>query len=143
MATKKEQEKEERKLARREAKGRIRDYIKSLADGEPIKADLLLIIGTGVRGRAAVPSINTKIKEALIEAGETGMTGLNLYKKFQVGMPEMARKIKLFLKGEADNRVWVESSRNDKDELVYTVVGLGADVPEGWDGYIPADVEAL
>ncbi len=130
-------EQEKKKAQRREARGFLREFIKTLEEGD-LKAALTLVIGSGIRGRAAVPSIKTKIKEALLEAAETGISEMQMFETFKVGQPEMARNIKSFLKGDPESRVWVQLT----DET-YTIVGLGAEVPENWEGYLPADVEQL
>lgn len=132
-----EKKKAEKKAQRREAKGFLREFIKTLEDGD-LKVALTLIIGTGIRGRAAVPSIKTKIKEALLEAAETGISEMQMFKLFKIGQPEMARNIKSFLKGDPESRVWVQLT-----EEAYIIVGLGAEVPDNWEGYIPADIEQL
>ena len=130
-------EQEKKKGQRREAKGFLREFMKTLEEGD-LKVALMLVVGSGIRGRAAVASIKTKIKEALLEAAETGISEMQMFKVFKIGQPEMARNIKSFLKGDPESRVWVQLT----DET-YTIVGLGAEVPDNWKGYIPADVEQL
>lgn len=130
-------EQEKKKAQRRAAKGFLREFVKTLEEGD-LKVALTLVVGSGIRGRAAVPSIKNKIKEALLEAAETGISEMQMFKQFKVGQPEMARNIKSFLKGDPESRVWVQLT----DET-YSIVGLGAEVPDNWEGYIPADVEQL
>jgi ligand-binding sensor domain-containing protein len=105
-----------------------------------LKADLLLVVGVGRVGRkSTVASMNMQIKDALIEAGEQGLTEMDIFKQFKIGRPEMNRKVRLFLKvADPDSRVWVSFK-----DGVYRVEALGANPPEEWGGYLPSDVEQL
>lgn len=134
----KEAAKEAKKLARREAQARVREYIKELEDGNPLKADLTLLVGTGQRAaRGTVRSINNVLLEALVNAGDKGLTEMDIFKQFKIGRPEMKIKIRIFVKTpNPDDRVWVKFDESDE---TYRVISKGADVPEGWDSYVPSD----
>jgi hypothetical protein len=133
---------EAKKEARKAAKVRVREFIKSITDNDELKADLILLVGSGTRaGRGPVRSINNVLKEAIVAAGEDGLTEMDIFKQFKIGRPEMTTKIRIFLKTpNVDDRVWV--SFNEEDET-YRVVGTGANAPEGWDGFVPADENVL
>jgi len=138
----KKAEREAKKAERNEAKNRVREYIKSLEDGDKLKADLVLLIGTGHRaggGGGQKSTLNKTLREFFIENGEA--TEMDLFLKFKVGRPDMAYRAKLFIKTpNVDDRLWIKF---DEVEEKYILVGQGADVPEGWDGYLPAEQNVL
>jgi len=134
--------KEAKKKAYQDAKSRVRDYIKTLSSDDLLKADLVLLVGTGQRAsRGPVSSINTVLRDAIIASGDEGLSEMDIFKQFKIGRPEMTTKIRIFVKTpNPDDRVWVNF---DESTEIYKVVGLGKDAPEGWDGFVPADENIL
>ena len=136
---------EDARVAKAEAKTRIREFIK-LTDDEALKADLSLIVGLGTRkGRTPGKTINTVLKEALIAAGDEGLTEMDIFMKFKIGQPEMVSKTRIFLRTDnPEDRIWVALDHSeDADNGTYTIVATGADAPEDWKGYVPVDTTEL
>ena len=131
---------EAKKVERNEAKTLIRSFAKECED-DALKKALLLIVGSGTRksGGSTRVNVNALIREAFIEEKE--ISEMDLFMKFKVGRPEMTTKIRIMLKTpNIEDRVWVKFY---DDEEVYRVEGIGAEAPEGWDGFTPVDEEIL
>ncbi len=127
--------------AKKEAKTKLLGFLKENEDFE-FAAELKLLIATAAReSKPRSESINETLKQALIEAGDEGLSEMDIFKKFKIGQPEMSIKTRLFVKvKDPKDRIWIEFF---EDEGLYKVVATGADMPEDWDGYIPADQVAL
>lgn len=143
----KDRKKEEARKARNEAKARVREFIKSLPEEgrqKRLKDDLTLLIGTGTRTVGSVRSVNNVLLEAIEKAGDKGLTEMDIFRQFKIGRPEMTTKIRIFLKTKDPNdRVWVKGFEDEKEGMIYRVVGKGPNPPKGWDGFVPADEDAL
>ncbi len=136
---------EARTAAKKEAKGRI---IAFLADNSEalgtLKGDIMLFLGTGRArsGKTVTVAPTNALRQALLDAGTKGLGEMDIFKAFKIGRPEMSIKRRVLVqsaKTPAD-RVWINF---DESKEVWTVVGTGAKAPEGWDGYVPAEKEAL
>ncbi len=132
--------KEVSKQAKRDAKVRLRKFAQSLED-EQVKADILFIVGTGQRAaRGSVSGQTSEILAIIQEAGEDGVSEMDIFKQFHIGQPEMRNKCRLFLKTDkASERVWVAF---DVPKATYFVVDTGEATPDGWDGYDPNSAKA-
>lgn len=131
-------EKKAKLAARNDAKKRLRDFMASCND-EQVKADLLLVIGDGKRGSSGLRKngANQAILNRIIEAGDTGVSEMDIFKEFHIGRPDMKNKIRAFIKNVApDERVWIAFN---EDTESYSVAGYGAQAPKGWAGWVPAD----
>lgn len=131
---------EEKRVARNEAKARIRSFMKECEDDQ-LKADLALIVGTGQRagGGSSKANINNIIRQTFLNKGE--LTEMEVFKDFRLGRPAMKTKIRLMIiLPEPEDRVWVKFF---PEEEVYRIVGTGAEPPEDWDGYLPMNSELL
>lgn len=124
---------------RNEARKRVLNFI---ADNEKdlgsLADDIRMFVGKAAvaRTKTSVRSVNTDLRDAFLEAGDAGLTEMDIFKKFRIGRPEMVTKIRiLVLCPNPADRVWVKF---DEPTETYHVVGTGANPPEGWDGYIPS-----
>lgn len=121
--------------ARKSARGRIMTFLGENAEQlGALKGDIELFIGKG-GARVGVPGANFELRDALVAAGDKGVTEMDIFKKYHVGRNEMKVKIRVFLltPNPAD-RVWVAF---DESKELYKVVGKGEKPPAGWDGYVP------
>lgn len=131
---------DQKKAERIAAKELVRSFMKDLEDKE-LKDAIILLIGTGQRraGGGGRTNVNALLRDAFLADDE--ISEMDLFLKFKIGRPEMTTKIRIFLKTpNPEDRVWVTF---DADSEVYKVVGLGAETPKGWDGFVPADEEVL
>lgn len=137
----KEAKKAERKAKTQEARAILRNFAK-MTDNEEVKESIFLLFGTGSRApRMATKSINVALLEAIIEAGDQGLSEMDIFMKFKIGRPEMVSKCRIFVKTQnPEDRVWVKFH---EDEEIYRVAGYGKNPPEGWDAFVPADEELL
>lgn len=134
------------KRAKREAKNaakeRIRNYMASDDCPEDLKADLLLVVGLG-RGSGA-PSPMASAKAAVLDmVQERGTVSEDdIWSEFKLGRAEMRKVIVNAIKKakSPEDRVWI---RFNPEDGVYEYVATGADIPEGWTGYRPVDVEDI
>lgn len=122
----------------KEARDRIRKAIPSLEDGE-FKNDLISVIGLG--RQAGLPrassrrSINIDIRDLLLDGEEHAE--MEIFKAFHIGRPEMAGKIRMFIRNpNFDERLWIHF---DEEKEVYQLKGKGKEAPEGWTGFMPAE----
>lgn len=135
---------EAKKAARKQARERI---VKFLADNADqlggLVDDVKLFIGSGKAPGSGLKrsSVNVELRQALLDAGDKGLTEMDVFKTFRIGRPEMVTKIRiLVLCPNPADRVWVKF---DEASETYKVVGKGANPPKGWDGYVPAAKESL
>ena len=131
------------KKARTEAKARVRSAMRSAEFDPQLKADITILIGSGVRASGGgTRNVRTVILDALRESGKTGLTEMDIFKQFHIGRPEMNTNIRIWIKyvNDPEDRVWVHF---DEKAEVYGVVGSGANPPKGWTGYIPKDEDIL
>lgn len=135
-----EAKKDASRKAKREAKSRLRTFAQSV-DDEQVKADILYIVGTGQRAaRGSVAGQTSELLTIIKEAGDEGVSEMDIFMSFHIGQPEMRNKCRLFLKTDkASDRVWVAF---DAVKLNYAVVGTGEETPDGWDGYDPNSAKA-
>ncbi len=133
---------EAKKEARKSAKNFVHEYMKELEKDSNLYKNLKLLIGDGLRRvtGGSRTSINVVLKEDFKENLE--LDEMHIFNKYKIGRPEMATKIRIFILGAKtpEERLWVQFFI---DEGVYKVVGQGINPPEGWDGYIPANIESL
>ena len=132
--------KEADRKIKREAKSRLRSFAQTSED-EQVKSDILLIVGTGQRAaRGSVAGQTSELLTLIREAGDEGVSEMDIFMQFHIGQPEMRNKCRLFLKTDkASDRVWVAF---DAVKLNYAIVGTGEETPEGWDGYDPNSAKA-
>lgn len=138
----KKKAREEKRAARIAARKRVLAFVKANEDqlGE-IAADIRLFAGSERAARAPRASINTALRTALLEAGDRGLTEMEVFKAFKIGRPEMVVKARiLVLTANPADRVWVKF---DEETETYHVIGTGATPPKNWDGYVPADKTSL
>jgi hypothetical protein len=137
---------EARKAQRTAAKVRVLEFMKGVKDAQ-LLADLKFFVSqTRERGEATVKAISAPLKDALVKAGAKGMTGLDIYRQFKLGEPEMRIKQRtLIQRAKPEDRCWVgyDAEKNAADGGTYTVLAIGAEAPKGWDGYVPSDEEEL
>lgn len=125
-----------KKLARADAKKRIIAFLKDNSEQlGSLKGDIEMFIGKGQSAARSAPrTVNSELRDAFIEKGS--LSEMDIFKAFRIGRPEMVTKIRiLVLCPNPADRVWVKF---DEAAEVYSVVGTGAEAPEGWDGYIPS-----
>lgn len=132
------------KVARRAARQRVLKFLSENANelGDMVKDIRMFVGGGGVR-KASTSNVNIAIRSAFLEAQKAGkgLTEMDLFKAFKVGRPEMVTKTRILVlcKDPAD-RVWVKF---DEAKETYFVVGLGANPPKDWDGYVPSEKAQL
>ncbi|MHC5062118.1 MAG: hypothetical protein ACYTFK_13720 [Planctomycetota bacterium] len=131
-----------KRQAKNEAKARLRGVIASTDIDLPegMREDLALVIGTGTRTISAVSSAKMAVVEKIQSA--VTVTEDEIWNEFKLGRAEM-RKITVSLIKKAkspEERVWISF---DPQEGVYSLVAEQADVPSGWTGYRPVDVEDI
>ena len=129
---------------------RLRQYHETLDTNDPLKDDLKLIVGSGARGsrgsgsktagaRIAKKAADKALRDMFIERDE--VSEMDIFKAFKIGQPEMATKIRVFLKvPNTADRIWVKFFQ---DEEVYRLMGVGAKAPKDWDGFEPVDENIL
>ena len=126
------------------ARTRILQFLKDNADQlGSLADDIRLFVHKAPMARTGLPtkSVNAEIREAILNAGDTGLTEMDIFRQFRIGRPEMTTKIRiLVLCPNPADRVWVKFF---EDTETYKVVGLGANPPDGWDGYIPSAKNSL
>ena len=128
------------KQARKQARKDLRDYAKTLKDGDKVRIMIFAVIGSGAgRGRQAGSGLSGQIYRLLVE--KMNVSEFDLFKQFHVGRIEMNSQIRKFVNTKnPDKRIWV---RFDETKEVYTVAYVGAKAPVGWDGPKPAEVKSL
>ena len=139
---------ETKRLEKIEARKRVLAFVAANEEQlGTIAADIRMFAGKAARTKGAgAPrsSVNAELRAALIEAGETGLSEMDIFKAFRIGRPEMNIKSRLFVQVDPADRVWFRFFPNeDNSDGVYKVVATGPKVPEGWEGHIPADKESL
>ena len=143
VVTPKTEAKKAKKLAKKQlrlaAKGRVMEFL-GLNDLGTVAEDIKMLIGKGGAIRAT-SSINSALRSVILQSGTNGVNELVLYKQFKIGRPEMAGKIRKFIKsGNPADRIWVHF---DEVKETYFVVGKGPTPPKGWTGYLPAEKSDL
>jgi hypothetical protein len=130
---------EAKQKARKEARARVLQFVKDNAESlGPIAQDILAFVGKQPANRVAgsIRSINQDLRAACLEAGDKGLTEMDIFKMFKIGRPEMVTKIRiLVLCPNTEDRVWVKF--NEATET-YHIVGTGTNPPADWDGYVPS-----
>jgi hypothetical protein len=131
-----------KKEARKAARSLVLKYLTETTMPEDVRSAIKSFVGSGKSGlKRSVSTINVALREALMNAGDTGLSEMDIFKMFKIGRPEMVTKIRiLVLCKNPDDRVWTVF---DDATETYKVVGLGKNPPEGWDGYIPTKGEDL
>ncbi len=135
------------------AKDLIRASYNDLKDlvEQPLYEAIVKVVGQA-RG-AGTPRVagakRASLKQMLLDefVGEgkgvgTRVNEMELFKKFKVGQAEMRYQLiipNIKNVDKPEDRKWFAYDEESGD---YVFVAEGADVPEGWDGYLPAD-EAL
>lgn len=133
----------EAKKQKAEAKSAARKRVLAfLSDNEKdlgtLADDIRMFVGKAAvaRTKTSVRSVNSDLRDAFLEAGDAGLTEMDIFKRFKIGRPEMVTKIRiLVLCPNPADRVWVKF---DEPTETYHVVGIGVNPPAGWDGYIPS-----
>lgn len=89
-------------------------------------------------GRTVVTGISATIADYMVENGEANED--TLWAEFKLGRAEMRKTgVNLIKKAKTPaDRLWISF---DPETGVYTLAGKGADVPAGWTGYRPVEVE--
>lgn len=132
----------ERGRAKREATSKIVDYIlnnKEDFDKDIIEAANFLVPkkGGGVSG-ARTDSKKQLFLDMLKEKGIVHED--DLFLQLKLGRVEARNIRNELVKTLPEDRIWISF---DKDSGNYTISGTGADVPDGYDGYIPNDIKLL
>ena len=128
--------------AKKVARERVRTFLLENADQlGGLKVDIELFIGSGSRARGErEPTIapTSALRTALLEAGDKGLSEMDIFKMFKIGRPEMNIKRRVLVQSakKPEDRVWISF---DKEAETWNVVGKGAKAPEGWDGWLPGD----
>lgn len=135
--------KAERKAKRDAAKAVVAKFIAETELDEEVKVAIQFFCGGGKRTRSSGGSRNglsAKLREAFM-AGEP-VSEMEIFKAFKIGRPETHAHIRSFIKNvkNVDDRIWVAF---DPESETYALVGEGAEAPEGWAGYKPAETEIL
>ena len=109
-----------------------------------LTTDFMLFLGAPTRtarATAGTPTLNSTgaMRKLFIEKGK--LTEMEIFKNFRIGQPEMRIKMRFFVQHAAkpEERIYVRFTPATKpeDEGIYTLVGQGAAIPEGWDGWKP------
>lgn len=132
---------EANRIARNEARSRLREFAKELPDTDSMKADILLIVGSGTRAGGVRRGVNfdMQIRNLFLEKNE--LHEMEIFKNFHIGRPQMTNKIRVFLKvPNPEDRIWVKFF---PDEETYKIVGKGTNPPKTWEGFVPADENIL
>lgn len=132
------------KAARKEAKNKAFDYLKSVADKSEDKkmAEALAVIRPslyGIRqgGGGGGSTIASEFVNAVVESGKEGYKETDAFNKFKIGRKEARALLKKSLKSASpEERVWINFN---KDSGRYGVVGKGATPPNIYEGYLPTD----
>jgi|WetSurMetagenome_2_1015567.scaffolds.fasta_scaffold573325_1 hypothetical protein len=137
----KKQKKEARKQKKAAMKAKVMEFLAKNNLG-PIADDIKALIGKGGGVRVGTTSsVNTALRDLIVKAGAQGVPELTIYKTFHLGRPEMAGKIRKFVKtANPDDRIWVKF---DEAKETYFMTGKGANPPKDWAGYIPSEKDAL
>jgi len=150
--------KEAKRVARNEAKARIREAMKSASEGiaEVAVADLKLVVGMGqgAAGPRAAGTGRKSMNEQILDLfrDEEGnlnvgakVSGMEIFEKFDIGYPRMKWLIIAKIKDvkDKDDRVWIDYNREDGPGGSYSIFGLGEETPEDWSGYLPSDESLL
>jgi hypothetical protein len=126
-----------------EARTALREFAKTLdtTDADNAKLKELIDIVAGVEKQKGLPRVSAKkqmnedIKTLLLDGQEH--SEMEIFKTFHVGRPEMAGKIRLFIRNEnVDERLWIHF---DEEKESYRLMGQGKDAPDGWTGFLPAE----
>lgn len=128
---------EDARILRNEAKARLRTFAKELPNDDPMKGDVLLIVGSGSRARRT-NTINTILRDLFLEQKE--ISEMDIFKNFHIGRPEMGIKIRIFVKVQPEDRIWVVF---DEENEIYRMVAKGPKAPKDWEGYVPVDENIL
>ena len=140
---KKEAERVERVKIKMDTRARVITFIEANKDelGDALILDIMFFVGVARAARAPRASINVALRIAFLEAGDKGLTEMEIFKAFKIGRPEMVVKIRIMvLTPNPADRVWVEF---DEPNETYHVIGKGVKPPKGWTGYIPANKASL
>ena len=87
--------------------------------------------GSGVKRSSVMDTVRGYFEDKA-EADE-----IEVFQALKMGRQEMATSIKnIIKKSTPEERVWISF---DPEEGLYTVEGRGAEVPEGWTGYVPVE----
>ena len=140
------EKKDAKKAARREAFGKIVDFVKTLTDAPVEIVDALKLVGKREKGaKVYVGGVKHNLtKELLLGFFPSGIGTTvsedTVWANAKLGRAEMRKKILLAIKkAEPADRVWVSF---DREAAQYILVGTGPEAPEGWEGYVPMDAEA-
>ncbi len=131
------------------AKELIRASYNDLKDlvEQPLYEAIVKVVGQA-RGTGAPRAIGAKrvsLKQLLLDefvGVGARVNEMDLFKKFKVGQAEMRYQLiipNIKNVDKPEDRKWFSYDEESGD---YVFVAEGAEVPEGWDGYLPAD-EAL
>lgn len=126
------------------------DEIKDALDNDELFQAIVKVVGnkrgTGT-GTKRIPgakrtSMNDQIAAKFLAVGIGGsVSDFDLFKEFKVGAERMRWFIIAMIKdAKPEERMWV---RYNSETEAYEYVAQGADVPEGWDGYLPKDESLL
>jgi hypothetical protein len=130
----------EKKEAKKSALNLVCNFVKeNTEDSDLLKAVNLLTVrrvGGGVNRVSILDTMKAMFKE------KKSITEGEIFQNFKLGRPEMRRFCKDLIKRAKtpDERIWVAF---DISNETYVLVSEGAEIPKGWSGYKPVDIEDL
>lgn len=90
----------------------------------------------------------TSITDQLVEIEAMLINGpvshMEFYTKFRLGPTDMKSRIRVFLQTRSGTqRPWIALDNNKDSETFdhYKIIARGDEIPEGWDAYIPPDIQ--
>ena len=91
-----------------------------------------------VTHKNGLPTGATIVNELFTKVGDTAEE-MQIFQQYKLGRGDMHKLCGGAIKQakNADSRKWIHF---DAQEGLYTLVGIGADAPQGWTGYIPPKV---
>ena len=88
------------------------------------------------KGRA--PALKDVVRGLFANVGDS-VDEMEVFVELQIGRPEMQFRIaELIKKSEPANRPWIAFVIPEGQKMgTYTLIAVGENAPEGWDGYVP------
>jgi hypothetical protein len=133
-----------KKAARFAARDAVIAFVKAYGD-DAVKAEALKLFPGAYTGKKGAVGTRASVtpKDFLLSLFPAGVgttkSGFEIFSEHNMGPGEMRGKIIRNLKlADPADRVWVSYNYVEK---TYKLEALGAEKPEGWNGYIPVDLQ--